>query len=212
MNNLAALPNINKASLPQTYEKAKTALAECSRIDECKAWADKAEALASYAKQAKDETLRKMAMRIQARAIRRCGELLRKIEPNKGGRPSKTREGDHPSLSRKQAAEDAGLSEHQRKTAIRVATVPEEEFETKTISDDPPTVSAFADIGTKRTAKDFQSATEALGTLRRFSEFCKKNDAEAVAAGVLSHEIKKAVGYVSAIDAWMDKFITSLED
>ena len=82
----ANLPDISSARLPATYEAAKNALSECSRIDECKEWADKAEALASYARQAKDEQLRKMADRIQARAIRRCGELLKQIEPKQGAR------------------------------------------------------------------------------------------------------------------------------
>lgn len=41
-------------------------------------------------KRALEDTLRKMADRIQARAIRRCGELAKKIEPSKGGRPPKT--------------------------------------------------------------------------------------------------------------------------
>jgi hypothetical protein len=50
---------------------AKVAISECAHIDECKDWADKSEALASYAKQAKDDELRNMAERIQARAIRR---------------------------------------------------------------------------------------------------------------------------------------------
>ena len=83
----ADLPNIAKARLPVVYEGAKTALAECSRIDECQEWADKAEALASYAKQAQDDELRRMADRIQARAIRRCGELLNAIK-SAAGRPA----------------------------------------------------------------------------------------------------------------------------
>jgi len=49
-------------------------------MDECKSWADKAEALSSYAKQANDNTLHRLADRIQARAIRREGELLEEIE------------------------------------------------------------------------------------------------------------------------------------
>jgi len=52
-------------------------------------WRNKAEAIASYAKQADDETLFNHATRIKARAIRRGGELLRAIEPTKGGRPPK---------------------------------------------------------------------------------------------------------------------------
>jgi len=42
----ANLPSIAAAKLPASYEAAKIALAECSRIDECKNWANKAEALA----------------------------------------------------------------------------------------------------------------------------------------------------------------------
>jgi hypothetical protein len=42
-------------------------------------------ALASYAKQSEDETLMKLAMRIRARAVRRCGELLKTFQ-NQGAR------------------------------------------------------------------------------------------------------------------------------
>jgi len=73
-----------KAPLPAIYEKAKVSLADCVKIDECKDWADKAEALASYAKQANDTALRNMADRIQARAIQRCGVLLKQIEQANG--------------------------------------------------------------------------------------------------------------------------------
>ncbi len=81
--------------------------------------ANKAEALASYAKQAKDESMHKMAERIQARAIRRCGELLKQIEPGKTG-PKQLGAGAHTQLSRKDAATEAGLSKHQQVQAMRV--------------------------------------------------------------------------------------------
>src|SRR4249920_1073731 len=90
---LATLPLDGTARLPVRYATACSALAECAALDECQAWADKAEAMASYARQARDDTLRKMADRIQARAIRRCGELLKQVPASAGGRPSETREG-----------------------------------------------------------------------------------------------------------------------
>lgn len=65
---------------------------------------------------------------MQARAIRRCGELAKEIEPSKGGRPGKTGAGAHPS-SRKSAGTEAGMSTHQLKQAIRVANLPKEDFE-----------------------------------------------------------------------------------
>jgi hypothetical protein len=43
--------------LPATYVEAKSKIAVCARIDECKSWADKAVALKSYAKQMKDRSL-----------------------------------------------------------------------------------------------------------------------------------------------------------
>ncbi len=76
---LPALSDIAAARLPATYEAAHKAIAKSSRIDECKSWSDKAAALASYARQAKDQSLCVMAERIRARATRRCGELLKKV-------------------------------------------------------------------------------------------------------------------------------------
>ena len=84
--------------------------------------------MASYAKQANDTALRKMADRIQARAIRRCGELLKQIKSARGANQN-FREGALPKVGRGAAAKKAGMSEHQRKTALRVAAVPKPEFE-----------------------------------------------------------------------------------
>jgi hypothetical protein len=68
------------ARLPTSYEQAKIALASCDKIDECQDWANKAVALASYAKMADDDSLRQMADKIQARAVRRMGELLKQFD------------------------------------------------------------------------------------------------------------------------------------
>ena len=73
--------------------------------------------------QSKDDRLRKMATRIQARATRRCGELLKEIEAQTGKNnqyQQMKREVSIPLHSRTQAAEAAGLSEWQKKTALHV--------------------------------------------------------------------------------------------
>jgi hypothetical protein len=137
---------IAEAKLPATYEAAKLALAECSRVDECATWANKAEALASYAKQADDDELRLMADRIQARAVRRAGELLREVAPGAAGRPKL---GQAPApISRSQVAREAGLSRHQKQDALRVAAIPAADFEAAVESKRPPTVSDLARRGT----------------------------------------------------------------
>ena len=58
--------------------------------------------------------------RIQARAIRRCGELLKQIEPGTGAHWENKRDGAD-TLTRTTAATQAGLSERQKVTALRVA-------------------------------------------------------------------------------------------
>jgi hypothetical protein len=128
------------ARMPQVYENAVVAIKECDRVDECKTWADKMEALASYARQALDDTLLKLATRIQARV----GELLKEIEPSKGGRPAKETYRGAPISSRSQAARDAGLSTDQKNAALRVASIPPAEFEAAVESDKPPTVTELA--------------------------------------------------------------------
>ena len=212
MFQLPANINIAKARLPQVYESARTALAECVSIDECKDWADKAQALASYARQADDDTLHKMANRIQARAVRRCGELLQTFKTGpKGGRPNKnSTPGD--TVSQRQAANGAGMSKKREVTAVRVANVPSEEFEQLVESDDPPTVTQIAQFGTGTAPPGFKQATAVLGTLKRFSEFCAENEPELVAGGLYDYEIAEAKQMVSVIDAWLDRFVVNLGD
>ena len=206
---MSALPaNIESARLPETYEQAKTALANCSRLDECQDWADKAEALASYARQADDDTLRKLADRIQARAVRRAGELLKQID----GRGEHMKKGGA-SLSRTQVADAAGMSDDQRKQAVRVANVPESDFNNAIDGDDPATVTKLADMGkvSRPKPEGFQSATALLGSIGRFSEFCVLNKPENVAKGVMPEEVHRVREQVSIIDSWLDRFIVNLE-
>src|SRR5688500_2171553 len=65
---------------------------------------------------------------------RGCGALLRAIEAKQGTRTDRElRAGARPKFPRTRAARDAGMSDHQRKTALRVAAVPEEEFDGREI-------------------------------------------------------------------------------
>jgi len=207
----ANLPSIAHAKLPATYDGAKAALEKCSRIDECAEWANKAEALASYAKQAEDAELQKMAERIRARAIRRCGELLRAIKrPEQGGRPTKNGGGSAP-VSRAQAGRDAGLSRDQRRDAIRVARVPEADFEAAVESDDPPTVTRLLEerrpkpiVDLKgRDPREYAAATQALGLMRRFAEFTTEKAPEAIARGASGRERVILRKQAAAIIEWL---------
>lgn len=150
-----ALPDPAHARLPEKYVAATKAIAECSSVDECKTWADKAMAIASYARQADDQTLENHAARIKARAIQRCGELLKAFDAQGArtdldGQPGR---GTPTKLTQARAASNAGLSKDQQVQAVRVANIPKEEFEVLVESDDPPTVTALAERGKKTRGK-----------------------------------------------------------
>jgi len=215
------LPTItpSQARLPRTYEAAREALAECQNIDECKDWADKAAALASYAKQAEDETLLKMAARIKARATRRAGELLSQIEAS-GTRTDLTSSGQ-PSqvITRTDAARDAGMSPHQQKQAVRIAAIPEPDFERQGESPKPPTLSQLAAQGIKqrpvldlkgRDPRDFNRALHFIAVFEDYAKEIAKLDVESGIAALIEPERAKLRAAINRIDAMHDRIITRI--
>lgn len=218
---LASLPVIHSARLPETYSAARQALAECSRIDECQDWADKAEALASYARQSKDEQLRRMADRIQARAIRRCGELLKTFRPAPGTRIDLEPRTVGEPRTITEFAMDANLSGRQRKTALQVANIPTQDFEAAVESEHPPTITKLAEAGKKSRPlvdlggidpKEYALSTDGQDQLRRLAQFAERIDAGIVARGSMPHERRAIRSYIGIIDGWLDQLIVQLED
>lgn len=217
--NVVAPINAASARLPQTYENAKTALASCAQLDECQSWADKAAALASYAKQANDDELMKMATRIRDRAIRRAGELLKQIEPAKNHHDASTREGDYP--SRKQAAETAGMSSHQAKQAIRVANVPGDDFERQVEGENPPTITALAEQG-KRSAPrpvidlqgrdpgEFNRSLHFVAEFEDYARTVERLDLSRILPGLSRIEAARIKTAISKIDAIHDRIMTRI--
>ena len=113
------------------YEAARTALAEAHRVDEVKDIRDKAEAMAAYARQAKDSELIQYATEIKVRAERRCGELLARTEKNTGSRgvgsnqhQVRSHDATTPTLA------DMGLSKSESSRYQQLAAMPAEHFET----------------------------------------------------------------------------------
>lgn len=114
------------------YEQARTALAECHRVDEVKDIRDKAEAMAAYARQAKDQELILWATEIKVRAERKAGELLRDAA-ERGERATgdgsinqhnRASHADTPTLS------DIGVTPMQSSRWQSLASMTEEHFET----------------------------------------------------------------------------------
>jgi hypothetical protein len=145
----------DRVTLPASYLAARIALAKCDRIDECQEWASKAAAIASYAHQSKDDTLLATAERIRARAVRRLGELLGKVPvyPASG-------------TSRREAADDAGLTRLDRLQASAVAAIPAAKFDEIVERKNPPKLYKLAAVGVKHKGGRPKGATR-LSMLRR---------------------------------------------
>lgn len=195
--------------LPARYEAAKAAISECAKVDECKTWADKAAALASYARQVKDESLERTAQRIKVRAIRRAGELLKQIEsaPN---RPKK-KGGGAPTLTKAAAAQQAGLSRDQKVDALRIASIPEETFEGEVESDKHPTVARFSAMGVDKEKRarainhppNFIEATKAIEALEYFAErHCSRRPA-LIAGGIDQRERRTIAKLIDDVVFWL---------
>lgn len=224
MNMLPSTITPSSAKLPASYENAKTALANCVSLDECMTWGDKMEALASYAKQSKDDELMKMATRIRDRAIRRAGELLKQIEPATGKNNQYAQvksDGGDTFQSRQEAAEQAGMSKRQQVTAIRVANVPEQDFERQVESENPPTVTKLAQQGTKPAPKpvvdlkgrdpgEFNRSLHFVAEFEDYQRAIEKIDIEAILPGLIETERARVRKAIAAIDAVHDRIITRI--
>lgn len=218
--NLPSTISVAGASLPQMYQAAQAALAQCSQVDECKDWADKAAALASYARQSQDDELERMAQRIRARAIRRAGELLKQIEPGKTGPKPELGVGGHTQLTREDAAREAGMSKHQQVQATRIANVPEREFEKQIEAPKPPTLSQIASQGTTprqplvnlggRDPKEYNRALHYVGEFEQAARDLTNQSHDQILPTLDEKERARLRAAIQRIDAITDKVATRI--
>lgn len=211
------LPSVANAALPETYKAAQLALAQCSQVDECKDWADKAAALASYARQSEDRELERMAVRIRARAVRRAGELLAQIErPEQGGRP----QNGMADRTVSSAAREAGMSKHQQVQAVRIAAVPEQVFEEQVESPKPPTLSHLAQQGIKpranivdlqgRDPKEYNRALHYVADFEEAAKQLERQEHDLILPTLDDKERARLRAAIQRIDAITDKVATRI--
>jgi hypothetical protein len=116
----------------------------------------------------------RMAVRIQSRAIRRAGKLLSEIEKAHGANQNINTVSGINVLTRTDVAKDAGMSKRQKDTALRVASIPQPEFNQAVESDKPPTITKLAIQGTKQRPRpliDFEAEGTDKPKLVIFSDY-----------------------------------------
>jgi hypothetical protein len=219
--------NISSAPLPVAYENAKMAIYQCNELDECKDWSDKAQALASYARQSADEELEKMSKRIRARAIRRCGELLKLLDGRgKNNQYAQVkRDGGDPSHSKSEVGESVGLSERQIKQANRLSNIPEDDFNRQVESNNVPTLTALAKQGTKPLTEQqiknrewlekpkpegFADAIHTIGMMKELKYYTDKFEPEYILGGMDEDGKKKAIEIIKSLESWFDRFVVKM--
>jgi len=113
------------------YEAARSALAECKRVDEVKDIIDKAEAMRVYGRMANDVSLEIDAAEIRLRAERRLGQIEAQLKAegrlSRGGRPAKTGSDEEP-VSTVTLAE-LGIDKKLSSRAQKVGGIAEQAFE-----------------------------------------------------------------------------------
>ncbi len=192
---------VDAAELPRLYVEAKDRLAKCESVDECRSWADKAEAIRSYARQAKDDELMAAAMRIKSRAVERLGSLLEDLEKAQGRRRDLL-PASAPSSPRQAAREAAGISEKQAAQAQAVARFAEadpEQFSALVEGERPATVTELAKRGRRKIAR--KDAPACRRDLRQMAALVRRLSQRPVAELVADTTSRRDI---AAVIAWVD--------
>ena len=80
-------------------------------------------------------------------------------------------------------------------------------------SDDPPTVTALAEIGTLHIERPREcfAATHTVGALRTFVGFCDRYDAHFTAEGIQPWEREEARELVNKAEQWLHRLMEHLD-
>lgn len=108
------------------YDAARYALSAAVEVDEVKDIRDKAEAMAAYARQAKDTEMVKWATEIKVRAERKAGQMLAEMPKNPGNLQNSSR--SHDATTTKTLYE-MGITKSDSSRWQKLAAVSESQFD-----------------------------------------------------------------------------------
>lgn len=227
-NEPANLPAVAPTGFPVCYEEARQAIAKCESPFECRTMADQAAAMAVYARMRDDTDLQNRAVRLQAWAARRWGELDRALHPDRrqanlkqGPRnvvdhnsvelPKNSNFGNQPESGKRPLPPD-GTTEYQRVVSRRLAAIPEPEFTRQVESENPPTLTQLAAQGKVTRVRDpeYSQVTDTSQPLRMFAQFAASHDAAELAQSVTAAEVRIVREMVTRSGRWLTTFWDNL--
>jgi hypothetical protein len=212
------LPAVAETGFPVSYEAAKQAIAKCESPIECRTMADKAAAMAVYARLRDDTELFNRARRLQAWADRRWGELDKELYPDRRLQNLKQNASPAPNCSElhlggrsgKRPPPPDGTTEYQRVVSRRLAAIPEVEFTRQVESENPPTLTRLAEQGKVTRARDSEYSPSAINdtcdAIRAFAEFAASTDAAELAQAVTAEKAQMVREMVTRAARWLTKF------
>jgi hypothetical protein len=208
MNDLT--PIVDARSSTVLYDEMCRSIAAAYAVDEVKDIRDRALALEVYARQAKNADAELQACNIRLRAERRCGELLKKMEKAKGGRPVENRSHDVTGSSQQTLA-DFGISKPQSSRWQDLASIPEAEFEEAlaTPGVKPTTAGLIAAHQPKQEVPIIQVHDDALWLWGRLLDFKRMglldDDPDRLFDTMLDHMKQTTLELAPRVAAWLER-------
>jgi hypothetical protein len=219
------LPAIAPTGFPMAYEAAKLAIQKCESPLECRTMADKAAAMRVYARMRDDKELHNRAVRLQAWADRRWGELDKELNPDRRQENLKQNQTPDRKAHARPIGETVsltdGTTEYQRKISRRIAAIPEAEFTRQVESENPPTVTQLANQG-KGTRRPSEAGAElseseaelppACAALIEFVRCCNKHDPVSLARTFDMEDAMAIRQWTAKANRWLERFETNLPE
>lgn len=178
------------------YERARQDLKACLTIDDAKYFADKADALAAWAKIYRDNGAARDAAALKLEAFRRMGELAKSLRPK--GNTGRAGGGGARSL-----LVEHGLSKSAAHVAGVLARLPQDTFQGYIDRPKPPSPFVF-----NREGSDNSESFKAINNhgIREFRAWTRAHDAKQLARGLKADEAARIGEMVSEVIEWLDEF------
>lgn len=194
--------------MPVLYREAVAALERCSTMDEGKYYADKADALAAWAKIYGSDEDSKAAARLKLRAYARMGVLALELRP---GNRFYEKFGVGTKKGANALLREHGLNSAQSSAALALAKMPNVKLEKASEKAMSPHA-AYRALGVQqsRCSDSWKKFAHGGSSTGAFLSFCRNTHAKDLALGLEIDEIKKARKIVVEVWEWLDAFEQAL--